>query len=88
MNIEQKKNLRLVFLKELYDYFFKEGGAGRKVTIGKEDKNEKVAAMLYLKEKGLVTFNCHEYGEFIDTKITANGIDLIESTEIFRSQIN
>ncbi|AFL99506.1 hypothetical protein Desde_1074 [Desulfitobacterium dehalogenans ATCC 51507] len=79
MNIEERKTFRLKLLKELYNHHFKSNGTQKQLDkrdLAKEI--EKQLAYEYLAEKGLITIKQSAGAQF-SCKVTALGIDLIES---------
>ena len=79
MTIDEKRELRLTLLKELYDY--NEETGGYKVIdlndpMTKEDKN-RFLAYEYLEDKGLIQFKPYHESAYI-AKINSYGIDHVE----------
>ncbi|MBY0052293.1 hypothetical protein ABE205_19485 [Brevibacillus agri] len=80
MTPEQRNQKRLELLKQLYDYHFENGGRSAQISIEKEGKvdNELVTAIQYLDDKRLIESKVMHRSAYL-AKITAYGIDLIES---------
>ncbi|GED35084.1 hypothetical protein P9G84_22105 [Brevibacillus centrosporus] len=80
MTPEQRNQARLDLLKELYDYHFQNGGRAASINTEKEGKtdNELVTAIQYLDDKNLIEGKILHRAAY-QAKITAYGIDLIES---------
>ena len=80
MTIDEKRELRLTLLKELYDYNEETGGDGKVIPANEpmnaEDKN-RFLAYEYLEEKGLIYFKPHYDSAYI-AKINSYGIDHVE----------
>lgn len=79
MTIDEKRELRLTLLKELYDYNEETGGY-KEIIINdpmmEEDKN-RFLAYEYLEDKGLIHFKPYHESAYI-AKINSYGIDHVE----------
>ncbi|QOY37979.1 hypothetical protein AWH56_010650 [Anaerobacillus isosaccharinicus] len=79
MELEEKKQLRLKILEELYEIYFKTGrGKGTLNYLKFEDMPTRTAYE-YLINKGLISEK-HESGNNFNYKITVVGIDLVEGS--------
>lgn len=79
MSYEERKTLRTSLLTELYHFYFEEG---RSKQISLHQLNQDIELKLayqYLADKQLVTMHSSN-GTLYHIKITANGIDQIESS--------
>lgn len=80
MTIDEKKELRMNLLKELYDYNEKTGGhekqVPRNVPMKDEDK-DMILAYEYLEGKGWISFKPFHKSAYV-AKISAYGIDYVE----------
>ena len=82
MTVEEKKALRELKLKELYD--FNEEHVGREASIKftdlhqNEDEKKEFLAYEYLQEKGLISFKIMGGRHLYSAKINARGIDYVE----------
>ena len=80
MTINEKQELRMNLLKELYEYNEKTGGnekqIPRNVPMKDEDKDV-ILAYEYLEGKGLISFKLLHKSAFV-AKISAHGIDYVE----------
>ncbi|PEJ32286.1 hypothetical protein CN689_14245 [Peribacillus butanolivorans] len=81
LTIKERINLRKNILQELYIHNFEARGVAIKSTIDEIDKDvERSLAYDYLKDKGLIKAESGG-GRSIKIKITALGIDLVESLD-------
>lgn len=76
MTGEERKELRMKLLQEHYDYHFANNGLGKQLTRNRIDSEQNLAYQ-YLEEKKLIIK--HSDGREFDYKISAYGIDQIES---------
>lgn len=77
MTIDERKELRLKILQELYDYYFSNNGSGK--TFDRNSlKGEDFLAYKYLLDKNLIK-DVKLGGNDPVYQITPYGIDLIES---------
>lgn len=74
----ERAQIRMAILKELYDYNFENGGKAKNISKEILD-NEKRAAFIYLADKNLVELIRFEDRNFPEARITAYGIDEVES---------
>lgn len=84
MTPEERNELRMKLLKDLYDYNFEKGG--REAQINIEDTpegREKVVALQYLNDKNLINSKLFHKSAY-QAKITAYGIDVIETGRSLR----
>lgn len=70
--------IRKAVLKELYDYNFANGGKAKDIK-SEVSNNEKRTALIYLADKNLVELINFDHPAFPEARITAYGIDEIES---------
>lgn len=80
MLFEERKSLRLSLLKELYDYYFENNGMEMPFMIDEANDKERELAYQYLIDKNLVLLRLLR-GSMYGYKITAQGIDVIESVK-------
>lgn len=82
MDIEQRKKLRLVKLKELYDFNIQHAGREASITFEdlhtNDDDKESHLAYEYLAEKGFINYAARAKNLYT-AKITAYGTDLVEN---------
>jgi hypothetical protein len=75
----ERKTLRNELLDELYEYNFNNKGFPQRISKDDLDVNvEKALAYDYLSEKGLIRVDSAG-GRLLNLKITAYGIDVVES---------
>ena len=74
----ERSAIRIAVLKELYDYNFANGGKAKDIKSEVSD-NEKRATLIYLADKNLVELIDFDHPAFPEARITAYGIDEIES---------
>jgi hypothetical protein len=80
MTIDEKRELRITLLKELYDHNEETGGDEKEIPINTPtDENDKnmILAYEYLKDKGLISFKLFHKTAYT-AKITSVGIDYVE----------
>lgn len=75
-----RKALRYTLMKELYDYYFQNNGMEMPFMLDEAKDKEKNLAYQYLVEKNLIIVK-QLRGAMYGYKITAQGIDVIESSE-------
>lgn len=75
---EERKSLRFSLLKELYDYYFENNGMEMPFMLDEVSDKEKNLAYQYLIDKNLIILRLLR-GSMYGYKITAQGIDVIES---------
>lgn len=83
MTPEERNELRLSVLKELYDFHFANNGRSALFKIESDEDKEKLLALEYLDGKGLANHKIMYKGAY-DAKITSYGIDLIETNGSLR----
>lgn len=74
----ERAQIRMAILKELYDYNFENGGKAKNISSETSD-NEKRAALIYLADKNFVELIRFEHRTFPEARITAYGIDEVDS---------
>lgn len=79
MIVEDRKALRLALLKELYNYYFENNGMEMPFMLDEAKDKEKNLAYQYLVDKNLIVVR-QLRGVMYGYKITAQGIDVIESS--------
>lgn len=77
MTIEERKELRLKILRELYDHYFSNNGTGKSFNQGQLNGEDQFAYN-YLMDKGLIK-DSRNGGNNPVYKITTHGMDAIES---------
>lgn len=80
MTIDEKRELRITLLKELYDHNEETGGDGKEISVNEpmnEENKNRFIAYEYLEDKGLIYFKPHDVITYM-AKINANGIDYVE----------
>ena len=80
MTINEKQELRMNLLKELYEYNEKTGGNEKQIPRSvpmKEEDKDMILAYEYLEGKGLISFKLFHKTAYV-AKITSYGIDHVE----------
>ncbi|MFC4768729.1 hypothetical protein [Effusibacillus consociatus] len=79
---DKRKELRLALLKDLYEHHFTHKGEPKVIPREPNEDSEHVLAYEYLKDKGLAEFKVYHKSAY-QAKITASGIDFVESNNEF-----